>query len=204
MLDLLICNAVTGRNGRVDTAVAGGKVVKRSPDLGAEAAKVSTPAVVRSPSCSSGHLYLDKVHTLDQAGQQALDLTALEEYRDRVIPRVVSFPQEWIVRAPGAASWVRQAMKRGADLVGGIPWIEYTDPDAQEHLESMLSLAVETLRQRWEGRVTVRHDDISDAYYPFALYRHVCQCDTPTRDSNQNGSDELSFSIQTFWIFLEP
>jgi cytosine deaminase len=50
-------------------------------------------------------------------GVKAL-LMAREEYRDRVEIQVVAFPQDGVVRDPGAADWVRQAMDLGADVVG--------------------------------------------------------------------------------------
>ena len=55
--------------------------------------------------------------------------------------RVVAFPQEGVLRDPGAEDYVRQALEMGADVVGGIPWIEHTDRDAQEHVDRMLALA---------------------------------------------------------------
>ena len=36
---------------------------------------------------------------------------------------------------------MRQALEMGAGVVGGIPWIEHTDRDAQEHIDLMLALA---------------------------------------------------------------
>jgi cytosine deaminase len=36
---------------------------------------------------------------------------------------------------------VQQAVEAGADRVGGIPWIEYTEDDAQEHVRRMYALA---------------------------------------------------------------
>ena len=39
--------------------------------------------------------------------------------------------------------YVRQAMALGADVVGGIPWIEYTNEDAQRHIDLMFAVAKE-------------------------------------------------------------
>ena len=40
-------------------------------------------------------------------------------------------------RGPGprAERYVQEAMELGADVVGGIPWIEYTEADAREHVD---------------------------------------------------------------------
>ena len=130
-------------------------------------------------------------------GVKAL-LRAREEFREQVEIQVVAFPQDGIVRDPGAEDYVREAMELGADVVGGIPWIEYTDKDAQEHIDvvfaiakeydkdvSMLvddagdpglrtleMLAVKTLQEGWEGRVTAQHARAM-ALYPEPYYRKV-------------------------------
>src|SRR5215831_2357938 len=46
--------------------------------------------------------------------------------------QVVAFPQEGIVRDPGAAELMAEAIKEGCDIVGGLPWYEYSDADARE------------------------------------------------------------------------
>jgi cytosine deaminase len=130
-------------------------------------------------------------------GVKAL-LRAREEFRGQVDVQVVAFPQDGVVRDPGAEDYVRQAMELGADVVGGIPWIEYTNADAQEHIDRMFAiaqeydkdvsmliddagdpglrtlemLAVKTLQQGWEGRVTAQHARAM-ALYPEPTYRKV-------------------------------
>lgn len=130
-------------------------------------------------------------------GVKAL-LKAREEYKGRVEVQVVAFPQDGVVRDPGAEQYVEEAMKLGADVVGGIPWIEYTDADSQEHIDRMFRiarkynkdvsmliddagdptlrslemLAVTTLREGWEGRVTVQHARAM-ALYPEPYYRKI-------------------------------
>jgi len=68
-------------------------------------------------------------------------LKAREEFKDIVDLQVVAFPQDGVVRDPGAEDYIRSALELGADVVGGIPWIEYTDLDMQEHIDRMLALA---------------------------------------------------------------
>jgi cytosine deaminase len=130
-------------------------------------------------------------------GVKAL-LKAREEFRERVEIQVVAFPQDGVVRDPGAEEYVRQALELGADVVGGIPWIEYTDADAQEHIDRMFALALEfdrdvsmliddagdpglrtlemlavkTMETGWEGRVTAQHARAM-ALYPEPYYRKV-------------------------------
>jgi len=130
-------------------------------------------------------------------GVKAL-IKAREEYKGRVEVQVVAFPQDGVVRDPGAEGYVEEALKMGADVVGGIPWIEYTDADSQEHIDRMFKLAkkynkdvsmliddagdatlrtlemlaVTTLREGWQGRVTVQHARAM-ALYPEPYYRKI-------------------------------
>ncbi len=71
--------------------------------------------------------------------------------------QVVAFPQDGLLRDPGAEDLVREAVELGADVVGGIPWIEYTDADAREHVRRMCELAASTGR-----RVAMLVDDAGD------------------------------------------
>ncbi len=110
-------------------------------------------------------------------------LKAREEFKDIVDLQVVAFPQDGVVRDPGADEYIRSALELGADVVGGIPWIEYTDADMQAHIDSMFALAkefgkdvsmliddagdsglrslemlaVKTIKEGWQGRVTAQH-----------------------------------------------
>ncbi|MET9343387.1 amidohydrolase family protein [Nonomuraea sp. NPDC003804] len=89
-------------------------------------------------------------------GVEAL-LALREEFRDRVEVRVVAFPQDGLLRRPGTEELVSEAVRLGADVVGGIPWIEYTDADAAEHVRRMVELARRTGR-----RVAMLVDDAGD------------------------------------------
>ncbi len=123
-------------------------------------------------------------------GVKAL-IRAREEFKDTVDIQVVAFAQDGIVREPGAADLVRQAMALGADVVGGIPWIEFTDADIAEHvkvcydiaeefdkpvsmlvddagdpgLRSLELMALETIQRGWHGR-SLAHHARAMALYP--------------------------------------
>jgi len=73
-------------------------------------------------------------------GVQAL-LRIREEFKGLVDVEVVAFPQDGIAREPGADEYLWKAMELGADVVGGIPWIEYTDEDARQHIDFAFELA---------------------------------------------------------------
>ena len=73
-------------------------------------------------------------------GIQAL-LKIREEFKDLVDVQVVAFPQDGIRREPGAEEYMWKAMDLGADVVGGIPWIEYTEEDMKHHIDFAYELA---------------------------------------------------------------
>jgi len=130
-------------------------------------------------------------------GVKAL-IRAREEYKGKVDIQVVAFPQDGVVRDPGAEEYIEEALKLGADVVGGIPWIEYTEADEQEHIDRMFALAkkydkdvsmliddagdptlrtlemlaVKTIKEGWEGRVTAQHSRAM-ALYPEPYYRKI-------------------------------
>lgn len=89
-------------------------------------------------------------------GVKAL-LELRDDYAGIVDLRVVAFPQDGVVRDPGAAELVAEAMALGADEVGGIPWIEFTEADAREHVDAMVELAVEH-----DADVAMLTDDAGD------------------------------------------
>lgn len=110
-------------------------------------------------------------------------LLAKEKYARYCDVQVVSFPQEGLGRDPGAAELVEEAIKEGCDIVGGLPWYEYTDEEARRHIDicfeiakrhdrdihmladdtddansrSLEYLALKTMREGFEGRVTASH-----------------------------------------------
>ncbi|WP_218938440.1 amidohydrolase family protein [Modestobacter altitudinis] len=89
-------------------------------------------------------------------GVQAV-LAAREEFRGRVDVSVVAFPQDGVLRDPGADDLVEEALALGADVVGGIPWIEATVADQEAHVEWACALAA-----RLGRRVAMLTDDASD------------------------------------------
>jgi cytosine/creatinine deaminase len=106
-----------------------------------------------------------------------------DEFRGVVDIQVVAFAQDGIVREPGAAALMREAMACGADVVGGIPWIEFTEADAVAHVRTCFDLACEfgkdvsmllddagdptlrtlemmaseAIRRGWQGRALAHH-----------------------------------------------
>ena len=120
-----------------------------------------------------------------KAGVRGVEvLVALrEEFAGVVDLQVVAFAQDGIIREPGTEGLLRESMEIGADVVGGIPWIEYTEAAMAEHVRIVFDIAVENdapvsmllddagdpglrtlemmateaLRRRWEGRALAHH-----------------------------------------------
>jgi len=131
-------------------------------------------------------------------GVRAL-LKIREEFKDRIGIQVVAFPQDGIIREPGTEELLYKSMELGADVVGGIPWIEYTDEDSKKHVDiafevakkynadiSMLTddagdqelrtteyLVTSAIRNAWIGRVTACHARAT-ALYNEVYHRKLC------------------------------
>jgi cytosine deaminase len=125
-------------------------------------------------------------------------LHARDEFRGIVEIQVCAFAQDGWVREPGVDKLMRQAMELGADVVAGIPWIEYTEADVQQHvkeifdlaqefnkdvsmlvddagdpgLRSLEAMAVETVRRGWQGRALAHHARAM-ALYPQPYFQKV-------------------------------
>ena len=110
-------------------------------------------------------------------------LAAARDCADIAEVQTIAFPQEGIVRDPGAADLMVAAMQAGADVVGGMPHWEHTEDEQREHVRFCFELAerfdadvdmhvdetddgsvrtlamvvAETERTGWQGRVTVGH-----------------------------------------------
>lgn len=130
-------------------------------------------------------------------GVQAL-IKAREEFEGIVDVQVVAFPQDGVGRELGTEELIREAMRLGADVVGGIPWIEFTDADAQQHVDAMFAIAKEfnkpvsmlvddagdaglrtlemmalaAIKQGWQGRVLAHHARAM-ALYPVPYLQKV-------------------------------
>lgn len=89
-------------------------------------------------------------------GVKAL-LKAREAYKGRVDLQVVAFPQDGIAREEGAYEYMVQALDAGADVVGGIPWIEFTREDEQKHVDQVFDLA-----EKYNKNVSMLLDDVGD------------------------------------------
>jgi len=106
--------------------------------------------------CTHLRAFADVDSQARMEGVKAL-IRAREEFKGIVDIQVVAFAQDGIVREPEAAGLVRQAMQLGADVAGGIPWIEFTDADIAEHVKVIFDIA-----QEFNKDVSMLVDDAGD------------------------------------------
>jgi cytosine deaminase len=117
-------------------------------------------------------------------------LALRDKWKDIVRIEAVDFPQEAIVRDPGTFERMEEGMRLGADVVGGLPWHEWSDEDARPHIDlcfelaktydkdihmlvddtdnpnsrSLVYLGIKTLREGFQGRVSASHCGALAAY----------------------------------------
>lgn len=172
MVDLLVREGRL-RDGRVvDLAIEDGRVATIGEPGTLDGDRV-LPADGRlvTESAVNGHMHLDKVHSLDRVGDDALGaytgagmgsaMTAIELARQVK----AQYDRSWItpnvrralVEAVRHGTLHVQAFQLGAHAVGGIPWIEHSDRDAQRHVDWACELAARTGR-----RVAMLVDDAGD------------------------------------------
>src|SRR6202171_5905969 len=110
-------------------------------------------------------------------------IRARQRFRDLIDIQIVAFPQEGIVKSPGTEALMRQVMKSGIDVVGGMPFTEASPQDSRRHIEIVFDIAREfdadidmhvdetddpmartlevlaelTIKNGWQGRVTAGH-----------------------------------------------
>jgi cytosine deaminase len=67
-----------------------------------------------------------------------------EEVRDLVELQLIAFPQDGILSFPNGKDLMREAMRLGCDVIGGIPHYEWTREDGVEEVHFIFDLAKET------------------------------------------------------------
>ena len=121
-----------------------------------------------------------------------------DELRELVDLRLIAFPQDGILSFPDGMALMREAMRMGCDLIGGIPHYEWTRDDGVEEVHFLFELARETgkgidlhcdetdddqsrflevvaadtMRNRMQGRVVAGHTTAMGSYndaYAFKL-----------------------------------
>ncbi|MGN1402314.1 MAG: cytosine deaminase [Bacillus sp. (in: firmicutes)] len=91
-------------------------------------------------------------------------LTALEallEVKEEMKPfvdlQIVAFPQEGLISYPNGMELVEEALKMGADVVGGIPHFEFTREDGVQSVREIFRLAM-----KYDKPIDIHCDEIDD------------------------------------------
>ena len=95
-------------------------------------------------------------------------LTVRDEYRDLLDLDIVAFPQEGIIKAEGTRELMEEALRMGANVVGGCPYNERTLEETKRHVDTVFELA-----RRFDAPVDMHADfadDGTDARYAMAGY----------------------------------
>ncbi|HSM21467.1 MAG TPA: amidohydrolase family protein, partial [Rubrivivax sp.] len=104
---------------------------------------------------------------VDVCDPRLIAVRALLEVKKRVAPwvdlQLVAFPQDGLLRSPGALAQLKKALDLGVDVVGGIPHFERTAQQGAESVRVLCELAAE------RGLRVDMHCDESDD----PLSRHV-------------------------------
>ncbi|MFS0784552.1 cytosine deaminase [Bacillus sp. 1P06AnD] len=127
-------------------------------------------------------------------------LEVKEEMKDFVDVQIVAFPQEGLISYPNGLELLEEAMKMGADVVGGIPHFEFTRDDGVQSIKDLFKIAMkydksidihcdeiddeqsrhlevvarETIHNGYQGRVTASHTTAMGSYndaYTYKLMR---------------------------------
>ncbi len=84
---------------------------------------------------------------VDVCDPRLLAVEALLEVRRRVAPylelQLVAFPQDGVLRSPGALDQLKRALDLGVDVVGGIPHFERTMDEGAQSVKLLCELAAE-------------------------------------------------------------
>jgi cytosine/creatinine deaminase len=97
---------------------------------------------------------------VDVSDSRLVAVEALLDVKKRVAPHIdlqlVAFPQDGLLRSPGALANLKRALALGVDVVGGIPHFERTMADGAESVRILCELAAD------EGRLVDMHCDETD------------------------------------------
>ena len=161
-LDKVLTGPLLGpnRSGTLAEAIALSQAVKRAAgveEIRARAGEVIRAAVIAGTTAIRSHVDVDTIGGLKGLGGVA---AAREDHADLCSVQLVAFPQEGIWRDPGTDVLMREAMRSGADVVGGMPHWEDGLDAARRHIEFCVGLAVEH-----DADVDMHVDETDDPYW---------------------------------------
>jgi cytosine deaminase len=195
---LLAESVPVNRSGSLDEAIGilgARKATYEAGEIAERAGRIVAAAITNGVTRMRTHIDVDSVCGL-------IPLAALLEVRERfaefVDLQIVAFPQLGILQDPGTEALLHDAMARGADIVGGMPFNEAAPADSREHIRIAFEIArahdadvdmhidetddpgartlemlcEATIEHGWQGRVTAGHT-CALAAYDDAYANHV-------------------------------
>src|ERR1700730_15388399 len=136
----LLSDRAPSREGSLAEALRVTAEAKRGftrDDILARARRTLDMAVRQGTTAMRSHAEIDPIVGL--MGFEAL-ATLKREYAPAIDPQLCAFAQQGILKPPGAEARLREALRAGAHLVGGVP---YVDPDPRRHVDIVFDLAAE-------------------------------------------------------------
>ena len=155
--DAALADYQSGDMGKAMSAIEIAAAVKKGQDA---TAMLEAGRRAVAMAAYYGNTHIRALADVDsKAGVRGVEvLVALrDEFAGVVDLQVVAFAQDGIIREPGTEALLRTAMDIGADVVGGIPWIEYTEAAMVEHVRIVFDIAVEH-----DAPVSMLLDDAGD------------------------------------------
>lgn len=156
-------------------------------DIAARAGHIIRAAISNGVTRMRTHIDIDT-----GCGLTAFDalLAVRDQFADLIDLQIVAFPQKGIVGDPGCEALLREAMERGADQIGGMPFNEPGPAESRAHIEIAFDIAREhgcdvdmhidetddpnartlemlceaTIAHGWQGRVVAGHTCALAAY----------------------------------------
>jgi cytosine deaminase len=161
-LDKVLTGPLLGpnRSGTLAEAIALSHAVKRAAtveEIRARAGRVIRAAVIAGTTAIRSHVDIDTIGGLKGLRGVA---AARDDHADLCTVQLVAFPQEGIWRDPGTDTLMVEAMREGADVVGGMPHWEDGLDAARRHIEFCLQLAVSC-----DADVDMHVDETDDPYW---------------------------------------
>jgi len=171
------------------------KATYDAAEIAERAGRIVTLAITNGVTRMRTHIDVDSVCGLIPL--EAL-LEVRERYSEAIDLQIVAFPQLGILNDRGTERLLRQAMERGADVIGGMPFNEAGPAESREHIRIAFEIARThdtdvdmhidetddpdartlemlcdaTIENGWQGRVTAGHT-CALAAYPKDYADHV-------------------------------
>jgi cytosine deaminase len=154
---VLIRDQLTEHDGTLRGAIEAIHAAKRAysrEDVQRRARSVIDSSVLSGTTRIRSHVDVDTI-----GGLVPLEgvMAAARDCADIAEVRTIAFPQEGILRDPGADELMVEAMQAGADIVGGMPHWERTEHEQREHVRFCFDLA-----QRFDADVDMHVDETDD------------------------------------------